>query len=224
MQSFEYNVATAYSGYALSEWQFKANATCQTLVIPDGCQDIIVEHNSVTNETCFVSEFSNTAYKVYCNTGTSMSGIRLQPGVKIHSEKFHAWLANNDASLLFGSDQLDEFCSRSDSVVEALGCLASDEQTVLLSAKELGVSVRSLQRLLKSETGMSPSVWLALARARKAARALLQNDSLSETAYVAGYSDQAHLTREMNRWFAQTPVQIRTNPEMHSCLLETGYS
>lgn len=223
MQEFDYKVKTAYSPSALSEWQFKSESNCETLVIPDGCQDIIVKQNGDFNNTCFVTELSNSAYKVPSNIGTCMRGIRLQPGMSIQTRNLNAWLANNDANKLFGSDQIDEFCSRSEGVVDALECLASDVQSVLLAAKELGVSIRSLQRLLKSETGLSPGFWLSLARARKAARALLKSDNLSDTAYTTGYCDQAHMNREMSRWFGHTPLQIRANREMHSMLFESGY-
>jgi len=223
MQEFEYKVKPAVTPSALSVWQFTSNCNCASLVIPDGCQDIILRQQGDSVSTCFVSELSNSAYIVPSNIGTCMRGIRLQPGMVIQTRKLNAWLTTNDANKLFDSDQLDEFCSRSDGVIDALDCLASDVQSVVLAAKELGVSVRSLQRLLKSETGFSPGFWLSLARARKAARALLKLENLSDTACATGYCDQAHMNREMNRWFGHTPLQIRANREIHSLLFESGH-
>lgn len=224
MQAFDYNTRTAGSSSALAEWDFKSKSACTTLVIPDGCRDVIVRMHSDSENTCFVSDLSQSAYLVPSSPGTHMSGIRLQPSVQIQIDDLNLWLTTNDVNKLFESDQLDAFCINSNEVAEALSCLASDTSTVLCAANELGVSIRSLQRLLKSATGMSPSFWFSLARARKAARALFEYDNLSEAAHITGYCDQAHMSREMKRWFAQTPQQIKTNQEMCSLLSEAGYS
>ena len=47
---------------ALSVWTYPARKTCRTFVIPDGCQDIIVEYREDSGKRYFISELSRTTY------------------------------------------------------------------------------------------------------------------------------------------------------------------
>ena len=63
---------------------------------------------------------------------------------------------------------------------------------------------------------------------------VLSHTPLVDIALSAGYSDQAHLTREMRRWLGLTPGALRrqaakykhmvTLPNAFSTLSVTGYS
>ena len=63
---------------------------------------------------------------------------------------------------------------------------------------------------MRTLTGASPQYWTSLYRARLAGRALVEGKMpISEIAFASGFADQAHLTREMNRWFGVTPAALR---------------
>lgn len=223
MNPYDYFAQKPVSRCALAEWTFESYLNCETKVLPDGCRDFILKEGDECDSSWFVSELSHSSYVVQTSGGEKIRGIRLQPGVDIRQAQLDSWLQANQASALFGSDQIDEFCIKSDSLTEALACLASRKSTISCVAKELGVSHRSLQRLVRSGTGQTPFFWFSLARARRAGRCLLEFNSISDTALETGFSDQAHMNREMKKWFRRTPKQIRTDEEMMSGLLESGY-
>jgi len=125
--------------------------------------------------------------------------------------------------MLFGSNRIDEFCTKPENLTEALNCLASDKRTVLCAANELGVSLRSLQRLVRTGTGQTPVFWLSLARIRKAGRLLVKDKKLTDVAIETGFSDQAHMNREMKRWFGKTPNQVKSDPDLLNAVVESGY-
>lgn len=223
MNPYKYTAKDVVSKYALTEWIFESYKSCETCVLPDGCRDFIVQECAEFGSTWFVSDLSHSAYKVPTSAGMRMSGIRLQPGVEIRLSQMNSWLQGRNPAAFFGSDQLDEFCIKTENLTDALDCLASGKRTVLCVARELGVSLRSLQRLVKSDTGQTPQYWFSLARVRKAGRSLINYNSLSDAAIDTGFADQAHMNREMKKWFRRTPYQIKTDTEMLDLMFESGY-
>lgn len=80
--------------------------------------------------------------------------------------------------------------------------------TISAMAHGLGLSVRSLQRLLEPEGGFAAA--MAKARAEKAAEFLCADRiSLAEIAFACGYSDQPHFNREFRRYAGMAPGQYR---------------
>ena len=223
MTPYTYKSQDAVSGLAIAEWAFESHRNCETLVLPDGCRDFIVEKRTDEKIKWFISELSQSAYKVPTSSGTKFKGIRLSPGVAVQERNLRSWLTDKDTAELFKSDQLDEFCIRSNNLSTALRCLASEKQSVLCVAKELGISLRTLERHVKSGTGQSPYFWFSLSRVRKAARSIGNTKSLSQYAIDAGFADQSHMNREMKKWFGHTPAQIKTDNEVLSVLAEPGF-
>jgi len=72
-----------------------------------------------------------------------------------------------------------------------------------------GVGVQKLQRCLRQE-GLTYRDLLALVRSVRA-KALLRETELSitEVAFVLGYSDHANFTRAFNRWAGCSPADFR---------------
>lgn len=223
MKAYNYATREAASAHALIEWTFESYVSCKTSVLPDGCRDLIVREDSHSGISWFISDLRYNAYEVPTSLGTHIQGIRLKPGVMIRKADLDVWLKTHSPDLLRGSDQLDDFCAQSSNLSEALDCLASGIPTVSCAARELGVSTRSLQRLIKSETDQTPQYWFALARVRQAGRCLVKHMSLSEIAFENGFADQAHMTREMKNWFKLTPGQSKKSPETRDLMLEPGY-
>ena len=223
MEPYIYASKVSVADAALTEWAFESQLFCETRVIPDGCRDFIIQESLEEGCTWFISDLSRSAYMVIVAAGERMRGLRLQPGVEIRLTDLVSWLHNKNPADLFGSDQIDEFCVRDEQLAVALNCLASGRLTVQSAAKDLGISVRSLQRVVKSGTQRSPHFWLSLARIRRAGRSLDNYDSLSDAAFAFGFSDQAHMTREMKKWFNITPNQIKADAEIRALLCEPGY-
>ena len=223
MTAYDYTYKNLLSPLMMSEWTFRSYETCSTDVIPDGCRDIIVEKRVGQKPLLFLSELSQATYSVSSSGGALIRGIRLRAGVQVQEATLNSWLKTKNAEEIFCDDQLSEFCFELDNLSDALACLQSETRTVANAAKNLGVSLRTLERLIKSGTGRSPHFWYSLARVRRTARSLYKADSLGAAAIEAGYTDQSHMSREMKKWFRKTPAQIVSDDNIRSALLEPGY-
>lgn len=85
------------------------------------------------------------------------------------------------------------------------------EGRVAQVARTLGLSIRSLERRVREQAGITPK---ALARVGRFQRVLRQLASptampLAQLAANTGYADQAHLTREFQRLAGQSPARYR---------------
>ncbi|MBL4671051.1 MAG: AraC family transcriptional regulator [Arenicella sp.] len=175
--------------------------------------------------TWLISELSSSVYDVACVAGEKMRGIRLEPGTQIDQLALVQWMKSHHVNELFIADQIDEFCERSTSLSEILQCLSHQEaESVQAVANELGVSLRTLQRVIKSGTQRTPYFWFSLARMRRTAKALHKFDRLADVATAFNFSDQAHMTRDMKLWLGLPPSQIKRDIELQSLLSEPGYA
>ncbi|MEC9402698.1 MAG: helix-turn-helix domain-containing protein, partial [Pseudomonadota bacterium] len=109
---------------------------------------------------------------------------------------------------------LDETNDLDDVIV----ALTLPQSTVERASKQAGVSVRTLQRRFREQGLPPPEYWRLLARARRAAGLLATEVPLVEIAAVCGFSDQAHMTRDLRRWFGRSPAQLRRDPDSLSLL------
>jgi len=77
-------------------------------------------------------------------------------------------------------------------------------------AAKVGLSRRAVLRLLKQETGQTPSELLN-ARRLERARSLVQHSHLplAEIATVAGFSSQSHFTQRYREAYGLTPARER---------------
>jgi len=223
MGHYSYTTEDPVSKFALVDWRFESFSMCKTFVLPDGCKDFIFNDYGERSGSWFMSDLTQAPYSVSTQAASIMYGIRLQPGVEIRLAHLSSWLRRRDPTLLLGTDLIDEFCVKNENLTEALDCLASGKPTVLAVASEIGVSLRSLQRLVKTGTGQTPYFWFSLARIRKAGRWLLDDKKLCDIAVGMGFSDQAHMNREMKIWFGKTPNQIKSDPEFLHAIAEPGY-
>jgi transcriptional regulator GlxA family with amidase domain len=73
-------------------------------------------------------------------------------------------------------------------------------------ARQLGFSERQLRRRFQTSVGYGPKTVQRVLRLRRFA-ACAQAD-LARSALIAGYSDQAHLTRECSRLTGLSPTQF----------------
>lgn len=73
--------------------------------------------------------------------------------------------------------------------------------------ESFGLSERQLRRRFVAEVGLTPKVFSRLRRVRRACADLLHNapSGIAAISYEHGYSDQAHLSREMRTVFGLSP-------------------
>jgi AraC-like DNA-binding protein len=99
---------------------------------------------------------------------------------------------------------------RRDSIIEDAVSLATAAETVDRMATVLGISERHLRRRFLALVGYNPKTFqrilrfqklLAIARAHPSTR-------LDLVALLAGYADQAHMTREVGQFAGVTPSAL----------------
>ena len=210
----------------LATWEVTTKTSVTNVIVPDGCQDLIIDSSEGEKPRFFVSPLFDTTQTVTLRSGTMMAGFRIRPGTRVDEEKLLATISSacfDPYSHDEIGEYIDTFSTRDNGIEEVLYSLASGVKTVTRAAKEIGVTTRTLQRLVLRETGRSPVYWMMLARVRKAARALNSTLHLVDIAELYGYADQAHMTREFKRWFNASPAVLRSRPAISNQLYEEAY-
>ncbi len=216
-------LAAPLPAFALGHWQLACNHATAVTVLPDGCRDLIVVHAPGRRPEWMVTALFDAAVELPVHAGQRFAGLRLDPATRVDEAALCA-----AASRLEADDPLDlgallEQHIRPDArLAEALSALAEGGPIAAI-CRRLGVSERSLERLLKQRTGRSPAYWRGLARARRAAVALGAGWPLAGIAADQGYADQAHMSRALRQWFGRTPQQLRADPALCALLREPGY-
>lgn len=206
----------------LENWTSESTEHRESFVIPDGCQDIIFVQKPNDAPFVYLSPLYNTTIKVELAANTFMMGFRLHPGCNV-KDMDSTGLLSSISSVGALTDQIEGATHTDDRVSEALACIRSNGQTIEFCAKQLGVSTRTLQRLLSAHTSGSPSYWLRLARARQCARELVNSGLHNEIAYQYHYADQAHMCREIKHWFGVTPSQLLKREDLTEQLFWPAY-
>jgi AraC-like DNA-binding protein len=195
-------------------------------VIPDGCSDIIV---FAGGPAVVVGPAMDVAVP-RLNPGTHLRGLRLRtesvaavlgcPGIELRDltvplaavveeraaqEIAEAIWENRPPRSLFPV----ELDPRVQQAVRYLW--RSSEESVASVADEVGVTERHLRRLLLDHTGLGPRSVQRVGRLQRFLR-LADNQwpttTLGVLAALAGYSDQAHLTREVRELAGTTPTAL----------------
>ena len=103
------------------------------------------------------------------------------------------------------------------------GLIARDPAvSAALSGEPQALSRRSRQRHFRLATGLTLRTYRQVERARYAAGLLRDGAGIGETVHLAGYYDQAHLTRSLTRLFGQSPARIRRHEAQLSLLYKTS--
>ncbi len=209
---------------ALDLWRFTAQERTAVQVAPDGCRDLIVVVPLVGAPACFVSALADATETPTFGAGDRAVGVRLRPGAQVDELALQALLRegerSDDRDLLGAIGAVVTIDAR---VRDALDCLREAPALSTAHAR-LGVSERSLERLLSQRTQRGPLFWRNLARARRCARALAGDEPLAQLAADHGYADQAHLSRDLRRWFGATPARLRAMPALLATLEAPAYA
>ena len=210
-------------GALLQVWRHTCRDVGSSLVVPDGCLDLIGLQRPGHAPNWKVSTLMDRAERVHASAGTRYVGYRLKAGSHINVGSLLA------ATRGLGLDEeprvmerLEAMVRRDPRVAEALQTL-SEERSLRAALGQLGVSERSLQRLLQSETGRPPVYWKRLARLRQTACALDGSVPLAHLAHHHGFADQAHMNLEFRHWLGLTPTQVQRQHDLRNQLAEPGH-
>ncbi|WP_167856062.1 helix-turn-helix domain-containing protein [Natronospirillum operosum] len=151
-------------------------------------------------------------------------GFRLHPAAQFSETELLAAFRQCDAgeSKTRQIARLEALVRLDTNLAEALDALASAQRKVDV-LRQVGVSERTLERVIKRATGKNPLFWKNLARARRTARQLNGQQPFAELAADSGYADQAHMIREFRKWFGVTPGQFMGNTELTALVQASGY-
>ena len=211
------------SDLIIGTWRSASALPAAHTVLPDGCRDVIYRHKKGQRPEWILSPLFDTASVVRSVEAEAMVGFRIKCGTKIdeqtllralnaaHPHKDTVAQALEDAAFV---------CERAD---EALDLLENYRLSVNAVAKELGVSVRTLQRHVVAATDRTPAYWQSLSRARRSARQICSQLSLCEVASQFGFYDQSHMNREFRRWFKVTPAEFKTCSNLRASVSMSGY-
>jgi methylphosphotriester-DNA--protein-cysteine methyltransferase len=104
------------------------------------------------------------------------------------------------------------------------GVIARDHAVdAVLRGEPQNLSLRSVQRHFLQATGLSYTALRQIERARYVTRLLQDGVSILDAVHLAGYFDQAHLTRSLTRLIGQTPVKIIRGESQLSFLYKTQF-
>ncbi|WP_215399370.1 helix-turn-helix domain-containing protein [Rheinheimera oceanensis] len=200
-------------------------------IFPDGCRDIIVILGKDHSSNIICSGLDTTFRMISCREDTKFIGVRLSPGVSFSWDKRHnsCKLKDIDVTSYFPkvSHGLNNDVESEDVAVQLLEAVKAlvepapvwlDDYFEDLSFDKVSplnsLSERSIRRKLVQITGAPPRFWNALARVRYAGLELIRSEApLASIAIESGFSDQAHMSREMQHWFGSSPRAIRHNKE-----------
>lgn len=211
----------------LAHWQHKALQSEHHVVLPDGCEDLICSVDATGKPTWFISDLASQAYGVDMQVGDITQGLRFQAGARINKAALLASI-HDDMDMDDVRKNIGEFVVVNANVDDALTVLRI-EKNVTKAARVLGVSSRSLQRLLVKHTHKPPSFWLRLGRVRACAQQIVSSTecqsavALSNIAYDMGYADQAHMAHEFKHWLGVTPRQFRQRHDLIETISASGY-
>jgi AraC-like DNA-binding protein len=201
-------------------------------IVPDGCMDLIWSSH---DEAIQVAGPDSVRFLAELNPGEELAGVRFNPGAAAEVLGVPA-VAIRDARVplaeLWGTDanriaELVGAASDRALALEALAAdrvvaagrtslaivgiveLARDGTDVRRMAADLGISERKLRRTCLDAFGYGPKVLQRILRFQQAKRLIEGGVPLADVAYQAGYSDQAHLTREVTSLAGTTPTRLR---------------
>lgn len=209
--------------FPFDQWQHVSVTSSSTWVLPDGCRDLIWHALPGQRPVWFVTSLADSSYAVPSTLGEAYWGFRMPPGVQLDEVRLMQILRSPRYAQADAVAPILEDCMRVDGrVTQTLQALAR-HRSVAAAARDLGVSERTLQRVVHAATGRSPVYWRQLARVRRAAQALVHAPSLADCAADHGYTDQAHMSHEFQRWLCHSPGAVMASPTLQASLAASGY-
>lgn len=186
-------------------WNHQAPQAERHLVFPDGCRDVLVITQADGSVHTTLTPFDFRPRVADLPADTKLAGYRLRPGAVLSADALQAVSASPGRVESIVADE----CGDWSDLDEAIMALTLPAATVAGVSRAAGLSIRTMQRCFLARGLPPPDYWRLLARARRAVGLLTSSAPLAAVASESGYSDQAHLTRALTRWFGATPAQLR---------------
>ncbi|MCA0245131.1 MAG: helix-turn-helix domain-containing protein [Proteobacteria bacterium] len=200
------------------EWHHQSADGATSSIFPDGCRDVLVIRKPREAPSVVLTQLDLRVRTVGLAAGTKITGYRLRPGVVVDKAVLRAIAIEPEKARSI----LAEVVALPSDLEEVIGACTQSVGGLGAISGNLGVSVRTMQRLFRAAALPPPDFWRLLARARRAVGLLQSSASLADIASDCGYSDQAHMTRETLRWFQKSPARIRRDVHLHNLLSQPG--
>ncbi|GAB3117338.1 helix-turn-helix domain-containing protein [Novispirillum itersonii] len=209
---------TSSSGLSV-RWSHTVRQDQTVVVLPDGCRDILIRQSPQGQVSVTLTDWDFGPRPVRLEAGTRVTGHRLRPGVSIPPSLLAVLAADLHRT---GSCAVEQAIADQARFLPDLdGLLPGGDR--LLPGNDR--SKRTAQRHFRALGLPPPGLWRQLGRARHTARLLGTEPHipLADLAGLCGYSDQAHMTRDLTRWFGCSPAALRRNATMLAVLAEPGF-
>jgi AraC-like DNA-binding protein len=207
----------------LERWAHTSTDAALRFIVPDGCQDLICWSVPGEKPKWTLSHLQDGIMTAHIPQGAELVGYRFAPGTELPEAALKELLRDLGEDPDFTIAGVSDAVRCDSRVAEVLSAVAELSLSIEGTAGFLGVSRRTLERLLLRHTGKPPVFWSQLARVRAAARALVSGIDPAELAYQVGYSDQAHMSRAVRRWFGVSPSEVLKRPDLTEQLHVPGY-
>jgi AraC-like DNA-binding protein len=224
--------------YVSHYWLSLNNDAPVYTALPDGCVDLVLEV-APDDFGAWIYGSTTRPTDMPCSRGTHYLGVRFHPGQSRHFIDVAACEITDARAELHGlisfpteaiatsiasgapfshlDDILTATLSRSPLQVSLIDHVIQYVQArhgrvcIEAVARHFGKSRRQLERTFAQTVGVPLKFFCTLARLRHAARLISHCSprSLTTIACDAGYSDQAHMTRDFRRLAGVTPARLR---------------
>jgi AraC-like DNA-binding protein len=215
-------------------WSTESRDGGRVRVLPDGCVDLLFSGGHL-----FTSELLLEAQEVDVTAGAWFVGVRFAPGHaglalplapaacvgrSFRARDLDPSFAELERRLQDSGGRAEAFTLLSQAVTARVAraperrappdrvrwAIAQlPKRAIHDVAAELGVSERTLARLVEQWTGLTPKHLSRALRLQQVVRGLRAQQPLVDLALEAGFADQPHLTREVRRMTGLTPRALR---------------
>ena len=201
---------------------FHSIATCHWLMVVtrlEGKISLIVR-GPETKATMADCPAHGEWFGVLFKLGTFMSLMRSRDlrdgdGVTLPNATGHSFWLNGSAWHFPNFENMETFVNR----LAQKGLISRDRIVEGAIRGELqSVTTRTEQRRVRQVTGLTGGTIHQIERARRATWLLRQGTPILDVVHEAGYYDQAHLTRSLQRFIGQSPARIVQGKEQLSFL------
>jgi AraC-like DNA-binding protein len=232
--------AAELARYISQYWLSLNNTSPVYAALPDGCVDLVLEVTA-SNHRSWIYGSTTRPTAIPCTVGTHYLGIRFHPGQSRHfisaaaqeltdgredlrtlmrfpSERVAAHIATEalfaelDQILMGTLRRARPLESYIDGVVQHIEAHHGDTRIDEVAAR-FGKSRRQMERVFLQTVGVPLKFFCMITRLRHAAELIVPpaSRSLTVVAHEAGYSDQAHMTRDFTRLTGLSPAQLRVD-------------
>ncbi|HEY2513257.1 MAG TPA: helix-turn-helix domain-containing protein [Polyangiaceae bacterium] len=223
--------------YVACYWTLEARGTRSERILPDGCMDLLFDVRS-GGDASVVGTMSTALVSTAPEERTRLLGIRFRPGEAyaflggVPARAFKDTLAPlQDVWGAFARELADRLVLAPDTPsrlrlldAELLGRRTTATDPRLRRALDLlgekralrvpaiagavGLGERQLERLFHERVGLGPKVFARITRVQRLLTCVGPGSDWSALAADLGWSDQAHLTRDLRELAGITPAQL----------------